>query len=280
MADFIGFDASRREAELVLFGVPFDGTVSFRPGTRFGPEVMRGESWGLETYSPYLHADLESFRLHDGGDLELPFGNTGRVLELIEERVRGIVGDGKIPLMLGGEHLATYPAVKAVLERHPDLCVIHFDAHADLREDYLGERLSHATVMRRVWELLGDGRIFQHGIRSGLQSEFAWAGAGHTLLRPFSLDCLTADLQAVGDRPVYVSVDLDVLDPSVFPGTGTPEPGGVSFKELLEALKLLRGLRVVGADVMEFSPPYDPSGISAAAACKTVRELVLAILSS
>lgn len=276
MADFIGFDSSFENAKIIMFGAPFDGTVSFRPGARFAPEAIRKDSWGLETYSPYLDEDLEPYELHDAGDLDLPFGNTARVLDTIENYVDAIVKNGKIPLMIGGEHLVTYPAVKAVCKRHENLCIIHFDAHADLRTEYMGESLSHATVMRRVWESVGDERIFQYGIRSGLREEFQWAKE-HTFIRMFSLGSIKDDLKIIGDKPVYVTIDMDVLDPSVFPGTGTPEPGGVSFKELLDALSLIRHLNVVGADVVELSPHYDSSGISTAAACKTIREMVLAI---
>jgi len=275
--DFIGFDSSYEKAEMVLFGAPFDGTVSFRPGARFAPEEIRKDSWGLETYSPYQDDDLEFYGLSDAGDLELPFGNREKALDMIESRVRSIVNDGKIPFMVGGEHLVSYPAVKALRERHEKLCVVHFDAHADLRDDYLGERLSHATVMRRVWEIVGDGRIYQYGIRSGLREEFEWAGK-HTFLRKFSLERFRGDFAEIGQRPVYMSVDLDVLDPSAFPGTGTPEPGGISFAELLDALVSACGLNVVGADVVELSPHYDHSGISTAAACKTIREMTLSIL--
>jgi len=275
--DFIGFDSSYEKAEMVLFGAPFDGTVSFRPGARFAPEAIRKDSWGLETYSPYQDEDLETYGLSDAGDLELPFGNTAKALDMIERHVRSIVRDGKIPFMVGGEHLVTYPAVKALREKHEDICVVHFDAHADLRDEYLGEKLSHATVMRRVWETIGDGRIYQYGIRSGLRGEFEWAKR-HTFLRKFSLEGFNEDCRAIGDRPVYLTVDMDVLDPSAFPGTGTPEPGGISFNELLGAIDSAGGLNVVGADVVELSPHYDQSGISTAAACKTIREMTLAIL--
>jgi agmatinase len=179
--------------------------------------------------------------------------------------------------MLGGEHLVTLPAVTACLERRPDLCVLHFDAHADLRDDYLGETLSHATVMRRIWDQLGDGRIWQLGIRSGTAAEFAFARAGHVLMHPFNLDGLAAAIEAIGDRPVYLSIDLDVLDPSVFPGTGTPEPGGVDFLTLLQALLSLRCLNIIGADLVELAPHYDTSGVSTAVALKLLRELLILI---
>ncbi len=273
---FIGCEAEYRDADTVLFGVPFDGTTSFRPGTRFGPSAIRSESFGLETYSPYYDRDLSDRRVFDGGDLELPFGNPGRMLELTERYVQQVLRDGKLPFLLGGEHLVTLGAVRAVLAQNPDLHVIHFDAHTDLRTDYLGEELSHATVMHQIWKLVGDGRIHQYGIRSGEREEFAFA-AIHTDLHRFDLGDFAALLPRIVGKPVYFSLDLDVLDPSVFCGTGTPEPGGVSFRELLEAVLRLHSLNIVGCDVNELSPHYDQSGASTAVACKIVRELLLQV---
>lgn len=271
---FIGCEAEYRDADIVLFGVPFDGTTSFRPGTRFGPSAIRSESFGLETYSPYCDRDLTDRRVFDGGDLELPFGNPRRMLELTEDCAARVLADGKLPFMLGGEHLVTLGAVRAVLARYPDLHVIHFDAHTDLRTDYLGEELSHATVMYQIWKLVGDGRIHQFGIRSGEREEFMFA-AGHTDLHKFDLRDFEALIPQLAGKPVYFSLDLDVLDPSVFCGTGTPEPGGVSFRELLEAVLRLHSLNIVGCDVNELSPHYDHSGASTAVACKLVREILL-----
>lgn len=276
---FLGCTAPYEDARIVLFGAPFDSTTSFRPGTRFASRTMRGDSWGLETYSPYQDLDLEDFCVFDSGDLELCFGNSQKALTQIEERTEEILSDGKIPGMIGGEHLVTLGAVRAVVRKHPDLCVLHFDAHTDLRQEYLGEPLSHATVMRRVWELVGDQRIYQFGIRSGERSEFAWAKQ-HVVTQKFNFSHLEDAVAALQNKPVYLSIDLDVLDPSVFPGTGTPEAGGVTFAELLHAIRQAAGLRIVGFDLNELSPPYDPSGISAATACKVLRELLLAILSS
>ncbi len=275
-ACFIGCETSFAKSRTVLFGAPFDGTVTFRPGSRFGPAQMRPDSYGLETYSPYQDADLEDAAVHDAGDLDLPFGQTEHALAKIEACAAHIVESGKRPLMLGGEHLVTLPALRAVRRRFPELYVLHFDAHTDLRPDYLGEPLSHATVMRRVWDEVGDGRVFQYGIRSGLKEEFDWAKK-HTLLHPFDLNGLTEARAAIGRRPVYVTVDLDVLDPSVFPGTGTPEPGGVTFNDLLKAICDLQGLNIQGADVVELAPHYDASGVSTAVACKIVRELAIAM---
>lgn len=273
---FIAAEAAFDDARAVLFGAPFDGTTSFRPGTRFGPQAIRAESDGIETYSPYQNKDLEDLAVFDSGDLILPFGNTEAVLTMIEERTQEILDAGKMPVMLGGEHLVTLGAVRAMVKKYPDLHIIHFDAHADLREEYLGERLSHATVLRRSWDLLGDGRIHQFGIRSGERSEFEFA-LEHTDFHPFNVKDVLDVVLALGDKvPVYVTLDLDVLDPSLFCGTGTPEAGGIFFQDLEEALLALEALNVVGFDMNELSPHYDASGVSTAVACKVLREMLLA----
>lgn len=272
---FLGCEADWEEAEIVVFGAPFDSTTSFRPGTRFASHVMRGESYGLETYSPYQDSDLTDCHIFDGGDLELPFGNAKRALIQIEEATRAIVQSGKRPCMIGGEHLVTLGAFRAVYEKYHDVHVIHFDAHTDLREEYLGETLSHATVLRRIWDIVGDGRIHQFGIRSGEKTEFEWAKQ-HTDLHKFNLAGLQQTVEQCRDFPVYVTIDLDVLDPSVFPGTGTPEASGITFLELLNGILDMSKLNIIGMDLVELSPGYDQSGVSTATACKVLRELLLA----
>lgn len=271
---FIACDCEYEDAEIVLFGAPFDSTTSFRPGTRFASKAIRSESFGIETYSPYQDKDLEDSRVFDSGDLELRFGSPESALADIEERTQTILDDGKLPLMIGGEHLVTLGAVRAVAKKYPDLHVIHFDAHADLRDDYLGEPLSHACVLHRVWELVGDDHIFQFGIRSGERQEFVWA-KDHVQMQKFDFTGLKETVEKLQGKPVYFTLDMDVLDPSIFPGTGTPEAGGVSFMELLTAVKELTGLNIVGCDVNELSPVYDPSGVSTAVACKIIREILL-----
>lgn len=275
---FIGCESSYKEAKIVLFGAPFDSTTSFRPGARFGSAAMRHESFGLETYSPYQDKDLTDCAVFDSGDLELCFGSAEAALADIEARAEEILADGKLPLLMGGEHLVTLGSVRAVCKRYPDLHVIHFDAHADLRDDYLGARLSHACVIRRCHDLLGDGRIHQFCIRSGDRAEFRFAKA-HTDLHPFSFEGLAelTETLAKSGVPVYFTIDLDCLDPAAFPGTGTPEAGGVTFPQLLEAIRLVSRTRVVAADVNELAPMLDPSGVSTAAACKVLRELLLAL---
>jgi agmatinase len=275
--EFIGANSDYSAADVVLFGAPYDSTTSFRPGTRFGPAAMRTESFGIETYSPYQDRDLEDIRVHDAGDLELPFGAPDRALEMIEAKAASILADGKVPFLLGGEHLVTLGSVRAAAKRFPDLRIIHFDAHADLREDYLGVALSHACVIRRCHDLLGDGRIWQFGIRSGTREEFAFMREGHVVTEPFTLKTLP-QMSFPEGTPVYLTVDMDVLDPSEFPGTGTQEAGGVRFAELLAALRdVLARFRVVALDNVELSPPLDPTGRSTALACKLLREELLAL---
>lgn len=275
---FIGCDASYADARIVLFGAPFDSTTSFRPGTRFAPHAIRSESFGLETYSPWLDRDLEDISVFDSGDIELCIGSADKALDQISERTATILADGKIPFMIGGEHLVTLGAFREVFKKYPNVHIIHFDAHTDLRDDYLDVKLSHACVIRRCHDLIGDGRIHQFGIRSGERAEFRWAESGHTDLHKFNFDGLADTVRGLGNVPVYFTIDLDVMDPSVFPGTGTPEYGGVTFMQLFEAIKIVcGGCNIVGLDVNELCPPYDQTGASTAAACKIIRELLLAI---
>ncbi len=274
---FMGCDKGPRFASTMLFGAPFDSTTSYRPGTRFGSAAIRHESYGIESYSPYQDKDLEDANVIDLGDLELCFGDVNKALDRIEERTRHVLHASKRPFMLGGEHLVTLGAFRAVAAMYPDVHIIHFDAHADLRDDYLGAKLSHACVLRRCWELVGNGRIHQFGIRSGDREEFAW-GRTHVSTRRFDFEGLEETLNQLEGKPVYFTVDLDVMDPSIFPGTGTPEPGGVTFDALRQAVTLVCSrAKVVGCDVNELSPHYDQSGVSTIVACKIVREMLLAL---
>jgi agmatinase len=272
-----GCDSDYDQAGIVVFGAPFDSTTSYRPGARFAPMAIRQESTGTETYSPFLQKDLSEIMVCDAGDLELPFGHPQKALEQIEKTIARILQDQKTPVMIGGEHLVTLPAIRAVLKKHQDLCVIQFDAHADLRDEYLGCCLSHATVMRRVWDLVGDGRIYQFGIRSGEAAEFFWSKT-HTNMTRFGFEELRETLEKLKGIPLYLSIDLDVLDPGIFPGTGTPEHGGISYIDLRRAITQtgITG-QVVAADICELSPHYDPSGISILAACTLLRELLLSL---
>lgn len=275
---FIGCEADYEDANIVLFGAPFDSTTSFRPGARFGSAAIRHESFGLETYSPYQDKDLTDYAIFDSGDLELCFGSSEQALSDIEDRASQIVQDGKLPLMIGGEHLVTLGSFRAVLDKYPDVHVIHFDAHTDLRDDYLGAKLSHACVIRRCHDLIGDDKIHQFCIRSGEREEFAFAKE-HNDFHPFNFDGLDETVKALvaSGAPVYFTIDLDCMDPSIFPGTGTPEAGGVSFLQLLDAIIKVGKCNIVGADINELAPMLDQSGVSTAVACKVLRELLLAL---
>ncbi len=271
---FIGCDNEYDESSIVVFGAPFDSTTSFRPGTRFASAVMRNESFGIETFSPYQDKDLEDLNIFDGGDLELSFGDSNSALSDIEAYVGKVLSDSKVPFMIGGEHSVTLGAVRAVAKKYPDLHIVQFDAHTDLREDYLGQVYSHASVIRRCWDIVGDNKIFQFGIRSGEKIEFEWAKE-HVHTTRFNFDGLDEIIEKLKGKPVYFTLDLDVLDPSEFPGTGTPESGGVTFVELHNAIRKLSVLNIVGLDMNELSPIYDQSGQSTALACKLLREILL-----
>lgn len=278
---FIACDTAYEEAKTVIFGAPFDSTTSYRPGARFGSSAIRHESYGLETYSPYLDRDLEDIKVCDTGDIELPMGSAEKALDAIAGTTAEILQDGKRPFMIGGEHLVTLGAFREVAKRYPDIHIIHFDAHTDLRNDYLGVQLSHACVIRRCHDIIGDGRIHQYGIRSGERDEWTFAREGHTDLHPFDVnDWLATDGRTPGQitsSPVYLTIDLDVMDPSIFPGTGTPEAGGVTFDQLRQAVtNVCAAHNVVAIDVNELAPTLDTTGCSTAVACKIVRELLLA----
>lgn len=258
-------------SDIIMLGLPFDGTVSYRTGSRFAPEQIRLASWGLEEYSPLFDKELSDVNFHDAGDLEFPLGNTYKTLEQIETNVREIYKDGKRVFGIGGEHLVTLPEVKAVSEFYKDLAVVHFDAHTDLREEYLGEEMSHSAVIRHISKFVKPQNIKQIGIRSGMKEEWDFMRLNNTLCHKYS------DIDALKDKPVFVTVDLDCLDTSIMPGTGTPEAGGMTFNELTGWFKYLKDFNIVGADVVELAPDYDASGASTAVATKVIRELLMAM---
>ncbi|ABX81911.1 agmatinase [Acholeplasma laidlawii] len=267
--------SSYDEADVVIYSVPMDATTSFRPGTRFAGNAIRVDSFGVEWYSPYRDADLKDFKTVDTGDLDLPIGAVEDALDIVYEATKTVIKDGKKPMVIGGEHLITYPVLKALHEKYNDLHVIHLDAHTDLREEFFGRELSHATFMRQAHKFLGDHKIFQFGIRSGDKHEFEWAKK-HIHQQKFDFEGLDKIVEQIKDKPVYITIDLDVLDPAVFPGTGTPEPGGMQYKDLLWAFDQFEKLNhIVGADIVELSPYLDPSGASNAVAAKSLRELIL-----
>ena len=268
--NWMGQNPDYEKSEIIMLGLPFDGTVSYRPGSRFAPEQIRLASWGLEEYSPYFDKHLEDCNFHDAGDLEFPLGNTVKSLDLIEKNVREIYKDGKKVFGIGGEHLVTLPEIKAVSEFYKDLAIVHFDAHTDLRKEYLGEALSHSAVIRHAGEIIGFENIKQIGIRSGMKEEFELMRKYNTQIYDYSeLDCFKK-------KNIFITVDLDVLDTSIMPGTGTPECGGLKFNDLIGWFKYLSHFDIIGADVVELAPDYDASGASTAVATKVIRELLMA----
>jgi agmatinase len=266
---YLAAESPYEKSPIVVIGCPLDCTSTFRSGTKVAPQAIREVSWGLETYSLHLDRDLEDLRICDIGDLNLPQDNLKRALEEIETCVATVIGDGKFPVLIGGEHLISLPSVREFSRHHPNLIVIQLDAHADLRQEYLGEPLSHATVMRRISDVLGGKGIFQIGIRSGTREEMSYAKAIGSLHEGEEI------LIKVRGRPVYLTLDLDILDPGVAPGVSTPEPGGLTFEEVISLISSLSSLRLVGFDVVELSPPYDPTQQSAIAAAKLLREIIL-----
>jgi agmatinase len=274
--NFISAKASFSESQAVILGCPYDGTASFRPGARFGPSAIRRASWGIETYSPYVKRDLSQLRLHDMGDLELPLGEKDASLATIREAVRRILAAKKVPILLGGDHLVSLPAVEDVLKTYPNLSIVQIDAHTDLREAYLGEIFSHSTVMRKAVDRLGKGRLFQIGIRSGAKEEFALAQRMKSIVSA-TPNSIRGMVRHIANQPVYVSLDLDVIDPSLLPGVGTPEPGGLTFQGFISILKKFQRLQVVGFDLVELTPDYDPSQISSVMASVILREMILTL---
>ncbi len=274
---FIASSEDYASAKAIIYGMPMDYTVSFRPGSRFGPGRIREVSVGLEEYSPYLDRSLEDMVYYDAGDLLLPFGNAARSLEMIGDYVKQLLAEDKFPLGLGGEHLVSWPIFREMYAKYPDLAIIHIDAHADLREQYEGEPLSHSTPLRKAADLIGPSNIYQFGIRSGTREEFQYARQNINFY-PFDvLEPIKQVLPSLAGRPVYVTIDIDVLDPSAAPGTGTAEAGGITSKELLAAIhEIARSqAHVVGADVVEVAPVYDHSEQTPIVAAKLVREMLL-----
>lgn len=275
---FIGSHPVFEESEAVLYGMPMDWTVSYRPGSRFGPTRIREVSIGLEEYSPYLDRELEEVKYFDAGDIPLPFGNPQRSLNMIEEYIDQLLAADKFPLGMGGEHLVSWPVMKAMSKKYPDLAIIHMDAHTDLREEYEGEPLSHSTPIRKVAELIGPENVYSFGIRSGMKEEFQWAKENGMHISKFEvLEPLKEILPTLADRPVYVTIDIDVLDPAHAPGTGTVDAGGITSKELLASIHAIAksDLRIVGGDLVEVAPIYDPSEQTANTASKLIREMIL-----
>ena len=269
--NWMGQNPDYASSDIIMLGMPFDGTVSYRPGSRFAPEQIRLASWGLEEYSPYFDKHLEDCNFHDAGDLEFPLGNTKKSLGVIRQNVEEIYKDGKRVFGIGGEHLVTLPEIQAISKYVDNLAIVHFDAHTDLREEYLGEPLSHSAVIRHSAEIIGFENLKQIGIRSGMKEEFELMKKYNTLIHEHK------ELDVFKDKNKFITVEIDVLDTSIMPGTGTPEVGGLDFNQLVGWFKYLSQFNIIGADVVELAPDYDASGASTAVATKVIRELLMAV---
>ncbi|ADL68865.1 agmatinase [Thermoanaerobacterium thermosaccharolyticum] len=268
-----------KESDIVIVGVPMDYTVSFKPGTRFGPQAIRTASLGLEEYSVYLDRNLKEKKYYDFGDLILPYGNVEKSLDIIGNAAKEILEDGKKPLFLGGEHLISAPVIKEVYKKYGDeLVVLHFDAHTDLRTEFFGEENSHATVLRKASEFINNKNMYHFGIRSGIKEEFEFSYKNTNMFLFNVVEPLKSVLEYIKSKPIYITWDIDVLDPAYAPGTGTPEPGGITSKEAFNAIHILKDLNVVGMDLVEVSPDYDHSGITSILAAKLIRESILSFL--
>ena len=275
---FIKSHPNYEESKAVLYGMPMDWTVSYRPGSRFGPNKIREVSIGLEEYSPYLDRELEDVKFFDAGDIPLPFGNPEKSLIEIETYVHTLLADHKIPMGMGGEHLVSLPVMKAVASKYDDLAIIHFDAHTDLRENYEGEEYSHSTPIRKIADHIGPKNVYSFGIRSGMKEEFEWAKEQGMHISKFEvLEPLKEVLPTLEGRNVYVTIDMDVLDPAHAPGTGTVDAGGITSRELLASIHAIAasGVNVVGFDLVELAPVYDHSDQTANTASKLMREMIL-----
>ncbi len=267
--DFIGANDDFSSSNIIMMGMPYDGTTTNRPGTRFAPQQIRLESIGIETYSPIFDKDLEDCKFFDAGDLELPFGNAQRVLDIIKENTVQIYKNNKKILGIGGEHLVTLAEIQAIMEFYDNIAVIQFDAHTDLREEYLGENLTHSGVMKQIGKITGFENIAQIGIRSGEKEEF-------DIMKKYSTQKFSyKELDKFKDKNIFITIDLDVLDPSVMSGVGTPEAGGLNYMELIGWLKYLKDFNIIGMDVVELAPDIDTSKNSTALACKLIRECLM-----
>lgn len=273
---FMGNCSNYAICDFVILGVPMDFTCSYRPGTRLGPRKIREVSIGIEEFSFYSEKDLNDFNYYDAGDIDLPFGNVEKSLGLVSEAVNEILNDGKFPITLGGEHLISLPVIKNIYKKYGDeLIIIQLDAHADLREDYLGEKNSHASVIKRVCEFVKPHNIYQLGIRSGTREELEYAKNNTNLYCFNFIKKLENIIEKIGNRPVYITLDIDVVDPAYANGTGTPEPGGCTSIEIIDTIIRLMNLNVIGFDLVEVSPLFDTSDRTALLAAKVLREVII-----
>jgi agmatinase len=276
-------------ADVAIVGVPFDSGVSYRPGARFGPSHIRASSKLLRTYNPVQ--DVEPFdvqQVADAGDIACNPFDIQDAIKQIDEGVRGVLDTSSKLVTIGGDHTIALPLLRVMHELHGEIAVVHFDAHLDTWDTYFGAPLTHGTPFRRASEegLIDKTASMHVGIRGPLYSrqdltddevlgfqvigshdmdDLGWRGAVEQIRR------------RVGDRPTYVSLDIDVLDPAYAPGTGTPEAGGLTSRELLNILRAFSGLNLVGADIVEVAPAYDHAEVTGIAAAHAAYELISAM---
>ncbi len=275
----MGSQRNIKESSIGIFGVNYDGTTSFKPGTRFGPNAIRNVSQSLETYCPRLDKDLSNIKYVDFGSLIIDLNNTESVIKKVSIATKALLENNLKPLMLGGEHSITTGAIEALVEKYPDLVLIQLDAHADLRESYLNNINSHACTMQRCIEKLPNKKIFQLGIRSGTKEEFKKMRENKQLIdfHEVNRESLLKALEKVKKFPIYLTIDLDWFDPSLLPGTGTPEPGGFFWNDFEVVVETLNNFNLIGADIVELSPEIDLSGVSSIVAAKVTRSLIMTL---
>jgi len=277
-AIFLGAQRSVDQCKVSLLGVPYDGTCCYRPGARFGPAAVREDSYGIETYCPQLNLDLENIKFADVGSLDVPFGNAKLTIDYVEDATAVLLNNNLKPLIIGGEHSITSGIIKSVIKNYPELLIIQLDAHADLRDEWLGSKFSHACTMKRCLEVLPSKKIFQVGIRSGTKSEFLEMNKTKRLIQHTlgeNAKYLEEALKNFKGAPIYLTFDLDWFDPSIMPGTGTPEPGGYFWGDFAAVVDVIKSHNLIGADVVELSPKFDNSGISSVLAAKVIRSLIM-----
>ena len=277
-AIFMGAQRDIDQCRVSLLGVPYDGTCCFRPGARFGPSAVREDSYGIETYCPQLNLDLEDINFTDTGSLDVPLGDAKLTLDYIRDATDILLKKNLKPLIIGGEHSITSGVIKSLITNYPDLIMLQLDAHADLRDEWLGSKFSHACTMKRCLEILPSKKIFQIGIRSGTKSEFLEMNNSKRLIQHTlgkNAKSLEEALKSFKGRPIYLTFDLDWFDPSIMPGTGTPEPGGYFWGDFAAIIDVIKSHNLIGADVVELSPKLDNTGISSILAAKVIRSLIM-----
>ena len=277
---FMGANKNLSDCSIGLFGVNYDGTTSFKPGARFGPNAIRNVSESLETYCPFVNKDLNLINYFDAGSLKLDLSDTRSIIKTVKSGTNFLLNNNLKPLILGGEHSISIGVIEALVEKYPTLIMIQLDAHADLRNSYQNNKYSHACTIRRCLEILPSKKVFQIGIRSGTKEEFTIMNNNHQLIKFRTGDSIIEiqkTLEPFKKHPIYLTIDLDWFDPSLLSGTGTPEPGGFFWHDFEKIIELLNIFEIIGCDIVELSPDLDNSGISSIVAAKTTRSLIMTL---